>query len=292
MDIYLDTILWNHLLDQGVEPSEFTNRLAAKNAYLAPGTHDFYELARTFNSAKPNARERAMKLLSFFKRFVELDTHSVRENTEILAQEMWAVKLRQPVPDTLLFREDRMRVIEKAEKLANGEISESDTKFLDEQRQFALSARSNQIEHFIRRPDMKQELKSIPEAKVAEWLDTESTGDRGVTLLTFQVTRRFPEATLEDAVAYACAMLERSMRLARGLVRFDLYRNWRCAHRGSISKSLVDDSSHVLNAVYCDVYATEDAEQAGYAPLLQTANTRVAVYPRTMPVDRWIESLA
>ena len=88
-----------------------------------------------------------------------------------------------------------------------------------------------------------------------------------------------------------CLLNVPAKRFARGVVRADLYYNWRCAKRDSVPKDLIDDMYHVLNAVYCDVYATAEKGQAEYAHLLLTSNTKVAVYTGAMPVDQWIESL-
>jgi len=49
--------------------------------------------------------------------------------------------------------------------------------------------------------------------------------------------------------------------------------------RESVPKDLIDDMYHVLNAVYCDVYATAERRQAEYASLILALNTTVAIYP-------------
>jgi hypothetical protein len=85
-------------------------------------------------------------------------------------------------------------------------------------------------------------------------------------------------------------LLAQSKRFAKGVVRSDLYYNWRCANRGSEPKDLIDDMYHVLNAVYCDVYATREEGQAEYAPLTLSPKTKVAIYAGGR-IDQWIESL-
>lgn len=44
---------------------------------------------------------------------------------------------------------------------------------------------------------------------------------------------------------------------------------------------------HVLNATYCDVYATKDKKQLEYAGLLLTANTKVELYDGGL-VSEWL----
>jgi hypothetical protein len=117
--------------------------------------------------------------------------------------------------------------------------------------------------------------------------------DRGATQLAAQITRRFREASSEEADKWASGLLASpTYRLARALVRADLYYSWRCANRGSNPKDLYDDMYHVLNAIYCDTYATKEPGHAKYAGLLLTPNTRVAIYDGQNPVGEWINALA
>ena len=51
-------MLWNALCDQAVEPSSLGARLRERNAYLAIGTHDFYEIAKNFARPKNHTRGR------------------------------------------------------------------------------------------------------------------------------------------------------------------------------------------------------------------------------------------
>lgn len=75
---------------------------------------------------------------------------------------------------------------------------------------------------------------------------------------------------------------------SRGLVRSDLYTNWRAANRGSNPADLIDDVLHVLQSIYCDIYATAEPKQAEYAGLILTPNTTVAIFDRSIPVDQWL----
>jgi hypothetical protein len=74
-------------------------------------------------------------------------------------------------------------------------------------------------------------------------------------------------------------------------VRSNLYSNWRAANRGSNPADLLDDVLHVLQAIYCEIYATGEAKQAEYASLILTPNTTVAIYDQSVPVDQWLLSL-
>ena len=99
MDIYLDTILWNFLCAQSVEPRVFVQRLATKNARLVLGIHNFYELTKSFQTSRHQYLDRGKVLLSYFNRFIDAGAPCVKDNMELLAAEMWAVKLGTPVTE-------------------------------------------------------------------------------------------------------------------------------------------------------------------------------------------------
>ena len=143
-DIYLDTNLWNVLCDQAVDSAQLVSRLAAKNAYLAPGTHIFYEMAKTFRSSAVGSRERGGVLFSYFRQCFEADTHCVKDNMELLAREMWSAKLGSSVSGRMLSQEDRDLVLQEVDKLIAGELSQRASEFLDNQSAFASSTRLNQ----------------------------------------------------------------------------------------------------------------------------------------------------
>jgi len=284
--IYLDTMLWNALCDQAVEPSSLVARLREKNGCLAVGTHDFYEIAKTFS--RPENHGRGRLLFSDFNRYLVADTLLIKDNMELPAHEMWAWTLRLPVPETTLSSEDRTLIARKAEQLAGGELGEDGAKFLESQKSLANNARLNQIAFLESRPDIKSQLQSIQADQLSQWLDGETKRPAGVAILTNHIQRRFAEVPINEIAEYAIALLGRQMRFSTAVIRCDLYYNWRCANRGSIPRDLMDDIYHVLNAVYCDIYATAEAKQEEYAPLLLSKNTQVAIYDKKTPLDEWL----
>jgi hypothetical protein len=79
---------------------------------------------------------------------------------------------------------------------------------------------------------------------------------------------------------------------SRATVRADLYYNWHCANHGAIRLDLIDDLLHVLQAMYCGLYITEERKHAFFAPLILTSKTKIAIYPdRKTTVDQWILGL-
>jgi hypothetical protein len=284
--IYLDTMLWNALCDQAVEPSSLVVRLRERDSCLAIGTHDFYEIAKTFRNPEHHSRGRF--LFSDFTRYLSADTLLIKDNMELLAHEMWALKLRLPVPETTLSSEDRTLVVRKAEQLASGELGEDGAKFLESQKALADSARTNQIAFLDSRPDIKSRLLSIPIDNFSQWLDGEMKSLAGIGILANHIRRRFPNVPFDQISDYASALHRKQMRFSMAIIRCDLYYNWRCANRGSVPRDLIDDMYHVLNAVYCDVYATAEAKQEGYAGLLLSEKTQVAIYDEKTPIDEWL----
>jgi hypothetical protein len=183
MNIYLDTNLWNALCDQAVDPERFMRRLASKNVNRAPGIHIFYELTKTFRSSDTQTQDRGKKLLSYFKKFIDGNTNCVKDNMELLAAEMWALKLRTPNVEVFLSKEDRALVSQEARKLAGGEVSERAVKFLQEQGEFASTTRSNQVKHLKGRAEMKDRLKAVSPEQFEPWLRIEATSHIGVAVL-------------------------------------------------------------------------------------------------------------
>ena len=279
-------MLWNALFDQAVEPSSLVARLHEKNGCLAVGTHDFYEIAKTFS--RPENHGRGRLLFADFTRYLAADTLLIKDNMELLAHEMWALKLRLPVPNTTLSSEDRALIVRKGEQLASGELGEDGAKFLESQKSLADSSRINQIAFLESRPDIKNQLQSITTDQLSQWLDGETKRPAGVAILTNHIRRRFPDVPFDEITEYATALLGERMRFSTAIIRCDLYYNWRCANRGSVPRDLVDDIYHVLNAVYCDVYATAEAKQDEYAHLLLSEKTQVAIYDRKTPIDEWL----
>jgi hypothetical protein len=210
---------------------------------------------------------------------------------ELLAVEMWAVKLGIPVTDSFLSQADRMLIRAEAESLANGGFDERTDNFLDALEEFALGTRSGQADFLNRRDDLKTRLRAIPAENLERWLELQVATPACIGLLARHILRRFSDIPTSEAEEYASALLAQpSKNFSRGVIRSDLYYNWRCANRGSVPKDLIDDMYHILNAVYCDVYATKEKGQAEYAPFILPPKTKVAIYSGG-PVDNWIEGL-
>ena len=239
------------------------------------------------------AMERGQRLFSYLKQFVDASILSVKENDELLAAEMWAVKLGTSSVDAFYGREDCLLLREGVDKLASGGFDERTATFIEKQRAFASDIRPTQKQRLKSRVDAKQYLRSVSPENLNQWLEAETCSAAGHDNLKDQIRRRFPEATDADAKQYASELLASpACRMARSLVRAGSYYMWRCSHRGSVPADLFDDIYHVLNSVRCDVYATREKRQEDDARLLLTANTIVAIHHDRIPIDQWLQSLA
>ncbi len=286
MNIYLDTMLWNELYDQGEHPTGLVASLNAKGAGLVLSPHTGFELAKTF----ANAPERAKKLFLYVREFVLANIPCTKEISGILEAEM--LVLRSPTTEMRPFLppENYREFKKDVEKLAAGEFDERAFEFVNLRNSLGVTARSGPARHL--RDDVAQRLRSVARADLDKWMEVEAASTQGAMLLIEQITRQFPEAPIEEAATWAGPLMASpTCRLAKGLTRADLYFNWRWAHRGSLPKDLYHDMYHVLISTYCDVYATRESKQEDYARLLLTASTRFEVYDGQSSLGGWLRAL-
>lgn len=287
--VYLDTNLWNRLVDRNVDPCDLLSRLDEKNTAQALSSQTVHELAKTFALAPVRGKQ----LFQFVKRTLSGRTVCACDvmeqlHREVVAKHAGALGI-QPLYDAAEYE----RLTATVNALAEGEFGEETESHIAAVAEFSRSARSGQKAHLERKPDVRERLRAIAPNELGPWLNTESHSDRGAALLVSHLERMYDEGlTPREAVHLAAALLhEPEHRAAKGLVRADLYSNWRCAHRDSLRSDLIDDLYHVLNANYCDVYATAEANQAEYAHHILSAKTRVAVFDDRAPPDQWLLGL-
>jgi hypothetical protein len=291
MYIYLDTHMWDALLDGGVQPEQFVPRLARSNKRLVLGIHAFYESARVFRSQRSDALARGKMLFEFLTRCLEANVACAKDQSELLPAEMLILQKGASAVEFFYPREDYDKILAESRLLANGEQSELAKQFLLDQHNFAVKAVQGIIAHLDANPALKLELTQIAPENVEGWLRTESVTVQGHSNLARHIQLRFPMVPDNQIEEYAIALFSLPMkRYARGLVRADLYLHWRYARFGVLNESLAHDVYHVLNASYCDRYVTADRQQQ-YAPMLLTSNTKVSVWARDKAINDWLKSL-
>lgn len=292
MDIYLDTNIWNALCDQIVDPRTLVASLAAKDKRLILSDQSIYELAKTFHVPKQAGMQRGLELFSYLNGYLSAGVPIAKENMALLAAEMqalqWGMAYIYPYLNASDYDVERAEI----EKLSCGDLGERVRNYLAWRDDLAKSTRYGQIGHFVEHPEVKQQLKNVSSELFATWLSTEMNSQSAIGYLSWQIRDYFPEAPLNQAREYAQALqMSPASRVAKGIIRRNLYYNWRCAHRESVPNDLFDDSNHVLNSNYCDIYATMEQKQMQYAKLLLTIATRATVYDGRTPIDEWLLAL-
>jgi DNA mismatch endonuclease (patch repair protein) len=289
--IYLDTNIWNRLFEQQVNPQKLLDDLRHRNATLAISGQTIYELGRTFLRQPQKGQD----LFSYLKHYVDAGIVFVRDNMDQLDGEIEAVHnvssyvIAFYKPDGDGYKALKTEV----DKLAHGVFDEMAHQHISNREQFSKVTRADQKTHFEDKPEMKERLKSISDGEFPKWLDNESISNSGTAILTRHLLRAYTRLDANTAVHAAETLLNiKPSRISKGLVRADLYYNWRCARRESNPSDLIDDMYHVLNASYCDVYSTAEPGQGAYAALLLNGWTKVAIYDGSTPVDEWLLSLA
>jgi hypothetical protein len=283
MILYLDTIIWNLLCDQAVDPKPLVDSFQLKEASLAFSPHTVYELTRTTDLS------RRIQLFSYFKRFLDLDVVCMKQVPELLLAEAHAYEEGLPRIDALVSSDEYLVVRQEVDKLSNGILEDRVKRFIEQRTQDSQAQRIKQKNQLRDREDIKTKLNTISESKLVTWIPLQVKTPSGADILCSHFERMVAQMPSRE---YCLALLASPVgNVARGIVRADLYYNWRCANRGSTPFDLMDDMLHILQATYCDIYATAESKQSEYASLL-LAGTRVEIYDRQMPVDQWLKSLA
>ncbi|WP_263417867.1 DUF4238 domain-containing protein [Terriglobus albidus] len=288
--IYLDTMLWNRLLDQDVDPQSLHKHLSGKNMRLSLSGHVLYELARTFK----NKPDRGQALFRYLKQLIDCGVIVMHDNMEQLHREVVAFRNKSIVQIIASYEEaeyHKMKV--EVDKLSEGTYDEHVQQFVAGRSQFSQDSRSRQKEHFEGKDDARQQLQRVSKDQLESWLRAESSSLRGSALLAKHLQRMYSGIPDDEALTVAHRLIRiPHFRMAKSVVRADLYGNWRCAQGGQNPRDLVNDMYHMLNACYCEVYATAEDGQAQYASLLLPSEVRMSIYDDVTPIHEWLLSLA
>jgi len=145
---------------------------------------------------------------------------------------------------------------------------------------------------------MVSDFQSVDPANLSQFLDKESRDITGRRLLAKYLSDIFPTFNMELPFApeeFAVRLLKStSNRVAHAIVRSDIYQNWRAARGETVRRCVPDDSYHVVNASYCDVFVTEDRDGQGDAAKCAIPGITVLICGnRAVPVAEWLlESLS
>jgi len=285
LSIYLDTNLWNRLLDQGVDPQQLIRDLLAERTNLAVSSQALYELARTFEKNPV----RAQKLFSYLKTYLDAGIIAAHDNMQQLHGEVRALQTGANGVVAFYGQPEYEEMRAEVDKLAQGIVDGRAKEFVARREQFSRDTRSDQRAHFDVRKDARDSLAAITEQQLSTWLQSECLKPRGTAILAGHIKRIYDDISERAAFATAHYLLRiPQSRISRGIVRADLYLNWRFATRGSNPRDLIDDVYHVLNASYCSLYATAESGQASYASLLLPSSVYASFYDEKTPVGDWL----
>jgi hypothetical protein len=287
--VYPDTIIWNLLCDQNVDPAAFLHQLNAKGYTLAHSFHTVYELGRNVETDGPSRIARGMQLFSYLKQYLDLGIPCTKELWELIVAEAYARENNLPDIDPMTTPDQCDITKQEVGLLANGTVGERVRPFIEERKKFAEETRDAQKSYMAVSDELRNYLKAKSEKDLASWMQEEVLTDSGTSLLY----RRFVKKIRQVPVDYIRDLLRFPLAEAsRATVRADLYYNWHCAKHSAIRLDLLDDLLHVLHAMYCDLYVTEEKNHAVFAPLILTSKTKIAIYPdRKTNVDQWILGL-
>jgi hypothetical protein len=247
-------------------------------------------LARNFERDEATGNARGQQLFSYLKQYLDLGIPSTKQLWELIVAEAFAFENHLTVIDPLAPDEEVVIEKQEVEKLANGIVEGGVKNYLEGRKQFARDTKAQQEARIIESDTLREYLRAISESDLARWMPEEALTPSGVNTLYKRfisnigsgATPEYISNLLRFPLADAC----------RGTVHADLYSNWKCARDGSNRVDLYDDMLHVLQAMYCDLYITEEKKQQRYASLLLTSRTRVEVYPdRNSPIDQWMLGL-
>jgi hypothetical protein len=288
--IYLDTNIWDQLCDQKVDPKQFIDALASKGYTLVISFHTVYEFARTLTSPAPQAIARGRQLCAYAVQYLDLGIPCTKDFWEYVLAEISTCAARGPLVDPLTTADQCALIQKQLHRLASSDNMDDARQFIDQRSPFGLNTSQAQHAHIDKNPDLAAYLQTIAQPQLADWMSTESRTIFGANAFLHRFSKLItPVLTQEFVLALlGCPAAE----MVRASVRTDLYSNWHEAHHGANRAGLYDDMLHVLQALYCDFYITEDKKQSAYAPLLLTPATHFESYrDRTTPIDQWILGL-
>jgi hypothetical protein len=287
MMIYLDTMLWNELCDEKVDAVALTSALAAKGKVLVLGAEAIYEMAKTFQSNPTRGKE----LFTYLKKFTDLGIPGVKDNPMLLVAEADSAMNGTSVQVDVFWEpvnDARMR--QEVEKLSNGIVDHKAASLIESRRQLAASERAGISSQYGGTSVLKARLSRVAATDLNKWITKEAKRS-GRFILKQHLAKLLPGGQPRQiAIAAKRLLASQRFRLSLAVVRADLYSNWRVANTGSMPRDLLPDLDHIVTASYFDVYATKEAAQAKYAPLV-LGKTRIAIHDGKLPISKWLESL-
>jgi hypothetical protein len=294
--IYLDTDLWNTLFYQKIDPGNLMQRLLERNAYLAFSSHNLYEIAKSFHGTRARTKAKGKDLVAFLMNFFNGSIQHPIESGELLKVEANVNKfMRPPFANEIFVKADETNLFKAESQALLQEPLRSDiANFIANRKMKVADLRTNQMTRLANSPSLLARLKAIPSNDLKSFLENESKSLQALRMLDFHLHNVFPDLRFGALRELSNILLHSGIApFTQSLIRATLYMNWRAANSGGLASDIPDDMYHMLNATYCDVYATGEAAQR-YAIDLLASKTSFRNYPRraAVAIDNWLVSLS
>jgi hypothetical protein len=293
--IYLDTDLWNTLFYQKVDPDELMQRLREEGAYLAFGSHNLYEIAKSFHRTKNQTKTKGKELVAFLMKFFEGPILHPIESGELLKAEANVNKfMREPFADEIFVKAQETNLFKaESQALLQEPLRPDIADFIENRKMKVADLRTNQMARLANRPTLLARLKAVASKHLKTFLQNESQSAQALRILDFHLHHVFPALPLGLVREVSNILLNSGIApFTHSLIRTTLYMNWRAANYGGLASDVPDDMYHVLNATYRDIYATGEAAQS-YAIDLLASKTTFRAYPqdKSVAIDDWLVGL-
>ncbi len=294
--IYFDTSIWNVLAEQTLDAASACKSFSEWGVEITLGLNAYFEMLKSFYGKRPDALSRGRKLFACVDQYLGSGVRFVKTWEELLIQE--SKKTLGIAASADLFCEEgwQGRLRSAARELASGNTYPGTRELVFKRDAEGGAVRNLASQNISRQPDMMSDLRSVNRANLGKFLDEQIQGSSGRQLLAKYLSQIFPMFNQELPTAadeLAARLLEsRSNRVAHAIVRSDIYQNWRAARKefGAVRQSVPDDSYHVVNASYCDVFITEDRDGQADAASHALVDVTALVYrDRQVPLLNWLD---
>jgi hypothetical protein len=292
--IYSDTSIWNRLCDQNADPRSLSSALANNGLVPVLGFNVLYEMAKSFCTGTEQGTRRGRELFAYMRSYLALRVPIIKETGALLIEEACDVTGTARMESCFRSDAEYRTAIQEINKLCEGMAFEAEVaKSIENRKILARVSRSRMREHLETHPKEKAMLDRIQDdAHLSHFIKTQGVGRHGQLLLLGHLSAEFRQNSRDDLACVAALLLQSSRyRVSHVMVRTGLYLNWRCAQRGSIRSDLPDDTFHIVNAAYSDVFVTTEDDQADIARHAIEGIRTLVCEPDRLVSDQIIEAL-
>jgi len=294
--IYFDTTIWNVLAQRSPSAASSCQSLSERGIYVTLGLNAYFEMLKSFYGKRLDARARGRKLFACVHECLDSGVRIIKTWEEILIEESKKTLDKTSSIDLFCDAELQRRLRSDASDLASGKIHGWTRELMLKRDLQSEQVRNFASQSISRQPDLVRDLRAVEPAALSTFLDEQVGGPTGCHLLAKYLSQIFPmfKETLPMAADELATMLleSSSNRVARAIVRSDIYQNWRAARKDCtvVQQSVPDDSYHVVNAGYCDQFVTEDRDGQADAASHALFDITASVYrDRQVPFFHWLE---